>query len=163
MVAPRSLGHHPASRREVLLLNLDELSTPYTLPTIKGRHFVCFCAMDAGPIRADDLQSFCSRLLQLGCAYLCAWGPDCERVHDIMDERVVGENPPESYIGCVMTTWHADESLEEALWFLLFCTSPDETYAADGCDVDLIISVGSGPWSAAIEQYVSVQIGPLPS
>jgi hypothetical protein len=162
MTAPRFLGYHSASKRKVLLLALDEPDTLFTLPTIKGRHFVCFCAMDAKHIPVDVIGKFCSRLLDLGCAYLCTWGPDCERVHDIMDELVVGNNPPESDVGDVMTTWHADDLLEEALAFFLFATEPDKTYAPNGCEVALIMSIGSDHWKVAIEQYVSDQIGPAP-
>ena len=115
MTAPRVLGYHSTSERRVLLLALDRLDTPYKLPSRNNPHFTCFCAMDATHFSAEAISEFCSRLLQLGCAYLCTWGPDCERVHDIMDEIVIGGNPPNSEVGDVMTTWHAKESLEEAL------------------------------------------------
>jgi len=159
MIAARILGYHSASERKVLLLALDELHTPYTLPVTDGHHFTCFCAMDATRFSVEAISEFCSHMLQLGCAYLCTWGPDCERVHDIMDELIVGGNPPESYIGCVMTTWHAQDSLEEALEFFLFATEPDETYAPHGCDVGLIISVGSTQWAEAIEKHALGRIG----
>jgi len=104
MIAPGCLGHHSASYRDVYLLTLDALAAPFRLPDIPGRHFKYFCALNAEALPADQLGRFCSHLLQLGCAYLCAWGPDGERIHDIMDEEIVGDNPPQSYTGCVMTT-----------------------------------------------------------
>ena len=84
----------------------------------------------------------------------CAWGPGFERLHDIMDELVVGDNPPDSYIGCVMTTWHADEALD----FFLFDTNPHEDFAPNGCQLALLTSVDSNDWRSAMEQYVSDQI-----
>jgi hypothetical protein len=136
------------------MLSLDSIATPYVRSNIEGRHFTCFCAMDARNTPANEIGKFCVSLLQLGCAYLCAWGQDCGRVHDIMDEEIVGDNPPKSDWGDVMTTWHSEESIEDALYFFLNCTVPNETYAPDGCDRAVIISVGSGDWAATIEEYV---------
>lgn len=121
----------------------------------EGRPFTCFCAMDAKSVSDNALQLFCMALLRLGCAYLCTWGPDCERVHDVMDSVAVGDNPPTRHAGCVMTTWHANDSLDEALDYFLTCTYPDEEYAPDGCDFALIISAGSSDWSAVIAQQVT--------
>jgi hypothetical protein len=42
-------------------------------------------------------------------------GPDCERVHDIIDEVIVNRNPGETDEDVIMTTWHDDEALNEAL------------------------------------------------
>jgi hypothetical protein len=155
MVATRRLGYHSVSKREVHMLILDTLATPNKLPDIEGRYFACFCALDAKRLPAGELGEFCSRLLQDGCAYLCAWGPGCARVHDIMDEQIVGDNPPDSCVGRVMTTWHAEESLPDALSFFLNSTQPDESYAPEGCEVALIISLAASDWNAAIEQYAS--------
>lgn len=105
MAVPHCLGHHSASNRDVYLLTLNDLDTPFALPDIQGHQFTCFCALNAEGLPADELGKFCSHLLQLGCSYLCTWGPDCERVHDIMDEEIVGNNPAQSDLGCVMTTW----------------------------------------------------------
>jgi hypothetical protein len=79
-----------------------------------------------------------------------------------MDEEVVGDNPPQSYLGCVMTTWHANDSLEEALDFFLSSAYPDETYAPNGCDRALIFSIGSDDWNTAIERYVTARTVPAP-
>jgi len=95
------------------------------------------------------LGELCSQLLKLGCAYLSTWGPDCERVHDIMDKVADAESNITS--GVVMTTWHDDESLSEALWYFLNCTHPDEEYAPKGCDLGLVVVVASKEWTAEIE------------
>lgn len=153
-VVPRLLGYHSPSRRKLLLVTLDELGTPFALPAIEG-HFTCLLALDiAVPLDANELGRFCSRLLQLGCAYLCTWGSDCERVHDIMDEQVIGSDPPRTYLGCVMTTWHTNDTLKDVLRYFLDCAQPDEEYAPHGCKVGLIVSLGSSKWNRAIEQYV---------
>ena len=163
MTSPRLLGYQTRYHdleRDVLLMGLDEVAAPYAPPAIERRQFVCLCAMDARSVTNGDLRHFCSRLLRLGCAYLCAWGPDCERVHDIMDEIVIGDNPPDSYVGCVMTTWHADWSLRATLDFFLFNTYPDKDYAPGGCQTALAISIGSEEWATAIEKYLLKKLGP---
>jgi hypothetical protein len=163
MIVPRRLGHHSASNREVYLLTLDDLDAPFTLSDIQGGHFTCFCALNAEGLPTDELGKFCSHLLQLGCAYLCVWGPDCERVHDIMDEEIVGDNPPQSYLGCVMTTWHAKDSLKDSVSFFLDNTEPDDTYAPNGCNAALIITRAGNDWNATIEKFVTAEIGSSPS
>lgn len=150
---PRSLGYHAQSAREVFLLTLDSLTAPYE--SIAGSRFTCFCAIDANGLHVNEIGSFCASLLQSGCAYLSVWGPDCQRVHDIMDEEVVGDNPPLTEWGDVMTTWHENESLEEALEFFVFDTYPDDTYAPNGCDRAFLFSIGSDDWSRAIERRVT--------
>jgi hypothetical protein len=160
MMNARSLGFDDATKRAIFLLTLDSLNGLWVRPNSDGRHFVCFCAMDARAMSADELGEFCSRLLHLGCAYPCTWGPDCQRVHDIMDEEIVGDNPPDTDWGDVMTTWHSKDSLEDALQFFLTCTTPDEVFAPDACSSGLIITVGSTEWCTAIEHYVTARTLP---
>lgn len=154
----RWLGRDSETKRNVVLVSLETPFDSYIRPNHTGEFFVCFCAMDARNVRDEGLCDFCSRLLHLGCAYLCSWGPDCERVHDRMDDMVVGAHPPQTYLGCVMTTWHADDSLQSALDFFLNCTEPDKEYAPDGCDLAVIVCVGSSEWKGAIEHHVAARV-----
>jgi hypothetical protein len=154
MPTPQLIGYDPASGRRVSLLKFDAFQTAFAWDELQGEKFACLCAMDASPIPVDELSAFCSNLIHLGCAYLCVWGPDCERVHDIMDEEVVGDNPPVTDLGCLMTTWHAKESLGEAVDFFLTCTVPDEEYAPNGCPYGLVVTVGSIDWATQIEQRI---------
>ncbi len=162
MMKPRFLGHHLVLERNVFLVALDSITTHFERPNLEGHQFVCLCAVDARGVPDDVLRQFCSFLIRLGCAYLCTWGPDCERVHDLMDSEVVGDNPPQTYVGCLMTTWHENQSLEDAVDFLLTCTVPDEDYASDNCDSALIISVGSDSWTSEIERNVRAKTIPTP-
>ena len=157
MSNPRFLGCHADTNRNVFLLSFDSLSPVPAIPKFGGKHFTCFCAMDATASATADLEKLCRSLLRTGCAYLCAWGPDCERVHDIMDELVVGEQPPQTYVGCMMTTGHANDPLNDALEYFLDCTVPDSDYAPNGCDWALIVSVGSPVWETMIEQCVATK------
>lgn len=94
--------------------------------------------LPCGPLRvviiseiavSDDWRSSTARwLVDGGCLYAVAWGAECEEWHDAVDWAVLetfdfGDIPDDRF---VMTTWHADEPLSEALWFAGTCAShPD--------------------------------------
>src|ERR1035438_5466181 len=90
-----------------------------------------------------------------------AWGPDCERVHDAMDAEIVGENPPTTYIGCVMTTWHAEDTLREAFDYFLDCTTPNEDFAPGGCASALTVVVRATDWAEDIEHLAKSAAVPI--
>lgn len=96
------------------------------------------------------------QLIDSGCAYLCAWGPGCERVHDIFDEILVRMDPDPADDSVVMTTWHADESIEEALWVFLRGTSPDERHE-DSCRSGVVVVVGRADDHAAVVRHALAQ------
>jgi hypothetical protein len=154
MPKPRFVGYDSKFKRQIWLLALDALTVPFECDELQKQQFACLCVIDASPIETDGLSAFCSRLIDLGCAYFCTWGPDCERVHDIMDEQAIGENPPATDIGCLMTTWHAKESLAKAVNYFLTCTVPDEEYAPAGCGYGLAVVVGPTDWVTNIERHL---------
>lgn len=62
-------------------------------------------------------------LVKSGCLYAIAWGVECEDWHDTVDWAVLeefdfGDVPDDKF---VMTTWHSDEPLSEAMWFAGQC------------------------------------------
>ncbi|HEX3746841.1 MAG TPA: hypothetical protein VHW09_23040 [Bryobacteraceae bacterium] len=151
---PNRIAHDVTTGREISLLTLDGMQTSFGWRENGGQKFACFCAMDASGVPTEELSTFCARLIGLGCGYFCAWGPDCERLHDIMDAEVIGDNPPETDLGCLMTTWHARESLGEAVNFFLTCTVPDAGYAPNGCAYGVAIAVACAAWAAEIEEHI---------
>ena len=78
-------------------------------------------------------------LVAEGCLFMCAWGLDCTLWDDSVDyanleQFSYGEIPEDRF---VMTTWHDDEPLEEAIWFAKHSARHD----AAALDVVLIIDV----------------------
>ncbi len=86
-----------------------------------------------GPFRAlivseaEVTQKWCNSvaewLVKSGCLYVVAWGTECEKWHDTVDYSVLeefayGDIPDDRFI---MTTWHADEPISEAMWFAGQC------------------------------------------
>jgi hypothetical protein len=128
------------------------VSSPEDFParlTLSSPRFACLLAWDASAASADSIGALARKLLDAGAVYICSWGPDCERVHDIIDEEEVGPNPPPTIDRVVMTTWHSDESLEEAILYVLFNSAPDDAYW-EGCNSTLGVAIGSTSWAAEI-------------
>ena len=89
-------------------------------PVLRSSSDPCclFLAVDATAVSDAAIRNVARRLLQHGIAYLCVWGPDCERVHDQFDLERMPEEPKGRV---VMTTWHSKEGLSDALWFFATC------------------------------------------
>jgi hypothetical protein len=125
---------------------------------IHGEHCVLFIAMDARPMSVDEVSNIANWALDQGAVYLCAWGPDCERVHDIIDEVLVDRNPGETDEDVIMTTWHDDETLEEALWFAVNNAFAVGNYEQT-CMTLVTVTVANQDWGSRIAKKLSESIG----
>jgi hypothetical protein len=137
------IGHSDRIERElfsITLVNFGDLPARLELPT---QHFVTFVASDATSVDSYVLKKFARSLLMSGCVYFCSWGQDCERVHGSFD----GECDPDAPV--IMTTWHTQESLDEALWFFVSDTHPDDEYSST-CGCGVAISIGNTAWAEHI-------------
>lgn len=123
------LGRSATLDRNVYLIDAEDVALVGIPQGVSGNCFVCFLAMDASNTPDRSIYDFAQHMIRHGCVYFCAWGPDCERVHDIIDEAVVGSSPPESVVQGIMTTWHSDELLADALFYFLCCTVPGQQFA----------------------------------
>lgn len=98
------------------------------------------------------------RLVELGAAYFCNWGPGCSRFHDMIDLAIIGieERRPDNAQGFViMTSWHEKESVEEALYFAIFDAWPDDAFR-NSCRTVLAVSVGDASWAGVIRERLLV-------
>ncbi len=110
-----------------------------------SRYFGLFLAMDAAQIKSERILALAEAIVPKGLAYLCAWGPDCERVHDCFDEVIVAANLDSTDDNVVMTTWHAHDSLDEALWYFVNSAFAVKNYRAD-CRDWITIVIGNHHW-----------------
>lgn len=146
MIEVEELGHVGLAREPVHLLTVavpEQLCDPIALPSAC---FKCLIAWDAEDASAACIAAVAARLLEAGCVYLCTWGADCQRVHDLCDEVVVHREleSPQSESereAVVMTTWHDTETWSEALEFALHGAWPDDLYA-ERCRGLLVVLVG---------------------
>ena len=116
------------------LLYLARMSDPDDWPAQLDesiRPFVAFTAVDARRLSDEKLETFARTLLDQGCVYACAWGPEAGRVETAFDAVAVdAELEGRPYVNdVVMTTSHDDESLDSALWFSLFAAVPPDLEA----------------------------------
>ena len=141
----REHAYDPILERHLFSVAIDspsELSSKLGLP---ARHSACLLAWDARGVSVEAVYSLVAPLLRAGASYFICWGPDCEWVHDIIDELAT---EPDNEFGipkdsCIMTTWHDSESLRDALWFFLVNSCPDEHYEAS-THAALAIATGCG-------------------
>jgi hypothetical protein len=136
---------------ETLELAADELQPSFP-------YFGLFNSLNALEIKSEQILPLAEAAVPKGLVGLCAWGPDCERVHDCFDEVAVAANLESTDDDIVMTTWHDDETLSQTLWYFVNSAFADEDYRAD-CKDWLTIVIGNGDWErearAALAQIVS--------
>jgi hypothetical protein len=123
-----------------------------------SKYFGLFLAIDARGLDVSPISDLATQLLSRGLVYLCAWGPDCERVHDIFDEAIVGREleateQPEIFDGTVMTTWHSRESFKEAVWFFVHSAFATESYEHD-CKDWVIATIGNPEWEQEVRRSI---------
>ena len=103
-----SVGH------QLVLIEADAVSDLADWPALPSQHFLCFVVWDA-PSDIEPVMSLARTLLDEGAVFVSTFGRDCERVHDAIDEVIVTTERERGDDDAIMTTWHASESLEEAI------------------------------------------------
>jgi hypothetical protein len=113
----------------------------------RNKYFTLLLAWNAPEVEQENLINMFQPLVDHGLTYFCAWGRRCSEVHDAVDlcavnkEQAIG---PADYQ--LITTWHDDEPLEEALWFFKMCAIPSEDHVFAGFD-RFVVSVGNPEWA----------------
>lgn len=148
-----------AKKRSSLTL-IESLQWPASLK-IPSKKFRLFVAADVRNIDVQALADFGAIALKNGMVYFCAWGPGCERFHDIVDEVIVtddlgqrlfaGPSPHDT----VMTTWHDKETLEEAVDFFANATFPTEGFQPDS-NYWVAICLQNNEWEAIIREQLQL-------
>lgn len=152
----RAFGFELSAERNLFHLALPTLAAfPGHLP-LHSPNFMLFLACDSRDISVEVLAEFTEKALAQGAVYICTWGPDCERVHDIFDETIVEQqlrlNPKEYVSSDVMTTWHNDESLEDALEFFLTAAVPDDDTTRR--KAALVVSIDNPGWADVVDKMM---------
>lgn len=128
-------------------LYVTELDDAWAWTEPKLDRFVLFVGADASMPRDEVIVKYAEAAVAAGCAYVCCWGPACERVHEAFDLAAREQ--------MVYSTWHDDERLAEALYFAAFLThlEPEEV---DGADVAALFAV-QPPWLAEVRALLANQ------
>jgi hypothetical protein len=133
----------------VSLSTADSLTDLPALIKPSGAHFVLLLALDATKLEADLIHTVAEALLNKGMVYACVWRPDCERVHDTIDQAIIQRNPDETNGNVVMTTWHDKDPISEAVWFFLNCAWPADDYVHT-CSDWIAAVIGNPAWEAEV-------------
>ena len=115
---------------------IEELAGQLQLPCPR---FVLLLMQDATN-RNEQLPETLGQLLDAGCVAFCAWGPECEQVHDIMDDVIIARDL-DRQAATILTTWHDDEPFDETLDYAVMWPALDDNYA-DGCDAVIVANIG---------------------
>lgn len=133
-------------RRTVYFMNLSNLSNWPSRIELASRHFGVLLLCDGRALSTEILSTVAARIIDQGLAYLCVWGPDCERIHDIFDEVLIGDGAEPSRDNPVVMTTSHDESMEEAVWFALYLSVPAGHYEKT-CRSWVVASIGQPEWA----------------
>ena len=147
-----------AEQNQFAVVTLEAVVWPAPV-TIPSPRFRLFVAADTTQATAAELSQFAEAAIASGMVYFCAWGPGCERFHDMVDKIIVDELFEQKRLtrptpkDTVMTTWHDDEELEEALDFFATLAKPSQGYLA-GSDYRLVICVGHPEWADTAQHFL---------
>jgi len=92
-------------------------------------------------------------------AYFSVWGPDCERFHEVVDAVIVEDDLGKRlFVGpnandAVMTTWHADDTLAEALDYFAILACPTDGFTV-GSDYWIAMCVHNPEWATTIRRQL---------
>lgn len=140
------IGRDTSGHRPYFVLAAESAARLPRRILLPGGRFDCLLAWDATHEPVDVIADLAQRILEAGAESVCAWGPDCERVHDVIDEVIVGDGSGAgAWSKDVLTTWHADEALSAVIDFLLFW-SPAATRKPDRARSVLGVVIGSTTW-----------------
>lgn len=118
--------------RDHFRLHVERPEAWPTLLDLPTEAFVLFLAWDASDATVEQANCIIHPALDRGVEYVCTWGARCEWVHDGFDEEIVMREI-ESGVQrdadeVIMTTWHDDDSLYDAVWFSVFSAIPPHCY-----------------------------------
>ena len=96
------------------------LTRPYEFESpFGGAPFALLVVVAAGAATATERNRLCDEILESGCLYVLCAGADCETWHDVLDECIVGARGESPYGEGIGTTWHARQTPDETVDFLL--------------------------------------------
>ena len=94
--------------------------------------------------------------MESGNGYFCAWGPGCERAHDIYDDMYVHNEVVlgrKTDFDLLMTDWFPEDPLEQSLYYALNDANVDDKFEKECSTV--VVTVGNENWEKEIEIYLS--------
>jgi hypothetical protein len=143
---------------EIEVITIDSIERLVDCLPRRSKYFTLLLAWDAPDIQPDKLMEFFCPLVNRGLVYFCAWGSRCEEVHDAIDlcvaARQVSSGERDNHL---MSTWHRDESLEEALWFFNILAIPTDNHIIGDFE-RYAVAVGNPEYAERITRILTNQV-----
>jgi hypothetical protein len=124
-------------------LHLLELAHPEELDEVifpfEG-HVCVLLVWHSTEVETEFVGWVAKSLLDRGAVSISCWGDGCHRAHETLGEIIAGEDGTSPYSSSTMTTWHARESFDEALWYALFIAQPTDLFESS-CRDSLVVLI----------------------
>lgn len=119
-----------------------------------GEHFVLFVAMDTCVLPEKSLASVAATAVRAGASYICCWGPECSRFHDVLEGTDSACQHDGSSERNIMTACQQGKSLEQALGFAVHVARPRPQFEASTRAV-IAVAIANPAWASRIETYLA--------
>ncbi|NRA43231.1 MAG: hypothetical protein HRU21_13125 [Pseudomonadales bacterium] len=98
--------------------------------TVSSRrpHRLCLLTADFTRLSNASLAALVQSLVDQGVVYFVCWGPGCAQAHDLIEDLTLLIEGVEAQHAMIMVTSHANDTLAEAILFLLTEAWPDRAY-----------------------------------
>lgn len=150
---PERVGADDIFERDLYVWELPSAGDWPVAEPFLAEHFGLLLACDARALADDAIRALAAGALDQGLVYLCCWGPDCKRVHDLFDEEIAGRGRARGE-GLILTSWH-DEPLEEAAAF--FCDTQPAMLYENSATAWVALSVGNPEWTERLRRRLAVR------
>jgi len=146
---------HP---KRFAVVEISNLIWPATLE-IPSKRFRLLVVGDTSQLSVRAISDLAAAALERGMVYCCCWGEGCERFHDIVDEVIVADDlGPRKFSGSkpddvIVTTWHEDEPLEEALYYFAQLAIPTGGFHS-GSEFHLVLCLNNPEWAEQSKKYL---------
>lgn len=146
LVGVQDIGVARCSGRPIKLLRLSGWA--WEEPLLSP--FILFIAAKASTNEEERIRRFAANAIEAGCAYVCTWGEGSSYLHDTFDLASMDAKRS------VMSSWHDDETLPDALWFALCNAWPDEDEFPSAAEAMVLLAVEE-PWNDEVRRLVDDQ------
>ena len=143
------------SGRPWFLFDGDDLAAWDVPASADVDQFTTFLALHADRYTDRAIIALGWRLRAAGLVWLCAWGPDCGRVHNLFDVVAIEEERTGIQRPWLMTDEINDEPLAEALWYALNAVGED---VKDLCKSAVVIGTDRGDWRREIRSWLGDEV-----
>jgi hypothetical protein len=142
-----------APARELYLCHAESVGDLPEEIQASSSNFGLLLALDAKALNDQEILGAAEKLVEKGLVVLCAWGPDCERVHDLFDKAARKKNDALSGGDVIMTTWHSRETLTEVMWFFIHAAFPTQSFEPNCADW-IIAPIGNRDWEEEVRTKI---------